>query len=88
MLPCQANCPDHAPGCHKSCPHWAAYQEKQNVQRQKKKDYLNYYNELCATMTRAVFHAVWSAADRYEHGGAAEKLPGHRPYHAEKDASF
>ena len=75
MLPCQANCPDHAPGCHKSCPHWAAYQEKQNVQRQKKKDYLNYYNELCAT-------------DRYEHGGAAEKLPGNRPYHAEKDASF
>lgn len=52
MLPCQANCPDHAPGCHKSCPHWAAYQEKQNVQRQKKKDYLNYYNELRATMTR------------------------------------
>ena len=52
MLPCQANCPDHAPGCHKSCPHWAAYQEKQNVLRQKKKDYLNYYNELCATLTR------------------------------------
>ena len=40
------------PGCHKDCPRWAAYQAKQNVQRQKKKDYLNYYNELCATVTR------------------------------------
>ena len=39
-------------GCHKSCEAWRQLQERQRVQRQQKKAYLDYYNDLCLTMTR------------------------------------
>ena len=52
MLPCQGNCPHYQSGCHKSCEAWRQLQERQRVQRQQKKAYLDYYNDLCLTMTR------------------------------------
>lgn len=52
MLPCQAECSSYQSGCHKNCPRWQAFQQHQQQERQKKKDYLRYYNELCATVTR------------------------------------
>ncbi len=52
MLPCQGTCPHYHAGCHKSCEAWKLLQERQRVQRQQKKAYLDYYNDLCLTMTR------------------------------------
>ena len=52
MRPCQQGCPNHREGCHKSCPDWKAFQARQKAQRQRKKDYLSYYNEVCSTMIR------------------------------------
>ena len=52
MLPCQQNCPHYREGCHKSCSAWSAFQAQQKAQRQRKKDYLSYYNDLCFTMAR------------------------------------
>lgn len=52
MLPCQGTCPHYHAGCHKSCEDWKLLQERQRVQRQQKKAYLDYYNDLCLTMTR------------------------------------
>ena len=45
-------CPHYQSGCHKSCEAWRQLQERQRVQRQQKKAYLDYYNDLCLTMTR------------------------------------
>ena len=50
MLPCQGTCPNYQPGCHKSVSY--THQDRQRVQRQQKKAYLDYYNDLCLTMTR------------------------------------
>ena len=47
MLPCQNTCPNYQHGCHKSCAAWKELQE-----RQQKKAYLDYYNDLCLTMAR------------------------------------
>ena len=52
MLPCQSECPLHKEGCHKNCTRWQEFQRLQQQDRQKKKDYLRYYNELCTTVTR------------------------------------
>ena len=52
LLPCQGTCPHYQSGCHKSCEAWRQLQERQRVQRQQKKAYLDYYNDLCLTMTR------------------------------------
>ena len=52
MLPCQGTCPNYQPGCHKCCAEWKLLQDRQRVQRQQKKAYLDYYNDLCLTMTR------------------------------------
>lgn len=61
MLPCQQNCPRHAPGCHKTCSQWKEFQHQQDLQRQQKKAYLKYYNELCAVRTRqlSILSPVW-----------------------------
>lgn len=61
MLPCQQNCPRHTPGCHKTCSEWKAFQQQQDLQRQKKKAYLKYFNELCAVRTRqlSILSPVW-----------------------------
>ena len=40
MLPCQTGCPSYQEGCHKTCPQWRLFQEKQRAQRQAKKQYL------------------------------------------------
>ena len=52
MLPCQTCCPDYTPGCHKSCAAWERFQENQRLERQAKKDYLKFYNELCSVVHR------------------------------------
>ena len=52
MLPCQQNCAAYQNGCHKECAAWRAYQAQQNEQRQKKKDYMRYYNRQCAAVVR------------------------------------
>lgn len=52
MLPCQNTCPNYQQGCHKSCAAWKELQERQRLQRQQKKAYLDYYNDLCITMAR------------------------------------
>lgn len=52
MLPCQTNCPGHREGCHKDCARWKEFQIQQQLQRQKKKDYLKFCNELCSTVAR------------------------------------
>lgn len=52
MLPCQTACPEYSPGCHKCCRHWAEFQALQRTQRQAKKDYLKFYNELCGLVSR------------------------------------
>lgn len=52
MLPCQPGCPAYCDGCHKNCAHWREFQARQREQRQAKKRYLDYYNEVCSCMTR------------------------------------
>lgn len=52
MLPCQTGCPGHREGCHKDCARWKEFQIQQQLQRQKKKDYLKFYNDLCSTVAR------------------------------------
>ena len=41
MLPCQGTCPNYQPGCHKCCAEWKLLQDRQRVQRQQKKAYLD-----------------------------------------------
>ncbi|MEQ2457224.1 hypothetical protein [Flavonifractor hominis] len=52
MLPCQNGCSAYCSGCHKNCGQWREFQARQAIQRQAKKNYLRYYNELCAAVTR------------------------------------
>lgn len=52
MLPCQSDCRSYQPGCHKTCQHWKAFQEKQRIQRRAKKEYMRFYNDLCTAVTR------------------------------------
>lgn len=61
MLPCQQTCSRHTPGCHKTCPEWKALQQRQSLQRQRKKAYLEYYNELCGTRNRqfSILSPTW-----------------------------
>lgn len=54
MLPCQTGCPSYREGCHKTCPQWRLFQEKQRAQRQAKKQYLQFYNALCAQVVPPV----------------------------------
>ncbi|MBM6925558.1 hypothetical protein [Pseudoflavonifractor phocaeensis] len=57
MMPCQKTCADYQPGCHKSCARWTAFQMEKSRERQAKKDYLKYYNELCGAVARQ-FRAI------------------------------
>ena len=52
MLPCRPGCPFYQEGCHKTCAQWHLFQEKQQAQRQAKKQYLQFYNDLCAQVVR------------------------------------
>ena len=52
MLPCQNQCASYHEGCHKTCAQWQLFQEKQQAQRQAKKQYLQFYNDLCAQVVR------------------------------------
>lgn len=52
MIPCQTTCPRYCPGCHKECRDWMALQTALREERRKKRAYLDYYNELCRTVTR------------------------------------
>ena len=57
MIPCQQTCSDYCEGCHKSCARWAEFQRQKCRERQAKKDYLKYYNELCGAVSRQ-FRAI------------------------------
>ena len=35
MLPCQGQCPDFHPGCHKTCARWRQYLARQQQEREK-----------------------------------------------------
>ena len=52
MLPCRPGCPSYQEGCHKPCAQWQLFQEEQRVQRQAKKQYLQFHNALCAQVVR------------------------------------
>lgn len=52
MIPCQQTCSDYCEGCHKNCARWAEFQRQKCRERQAKKDYLKYYNELCGAVVR------------------------------------
>ena len=52
MIPCQQGCASYCEGCHKSCVRWAEFQRQKSRERQAKKDYLKYYNELCGSVAR------------------------------------
>lgn len=52
MIPCGKNCPAYREGCHKGCTEWTQVQTRMREERQAKKDYLKYYNELCGAVTR------------------------------------
>ena len=52
MIPCQQTCSAYHEGCHKQCARWAEFQQHKRMERQAKKDYLNYYNELCSAVAR------------------------------------
>ena len=57
MIPCQQTCSSYCEGCHKSCAQWADFQRQKSRERQAKKDYLKYYNELCGAVARQ-FRAI------------------------------
>lgn len=52
MLPCQTSCLSYRNGCHKTCGRWKKFQAEQQVQREAKKRYLQYYSARCAQTTR------------------------------------
>ena len=52
MIPCQKSCSAYCEGCHKSCAEWRQFQTRLREERQAKKDYLNYYNELGGAVPR------------------------------------
>ena len=57
VIPCQKSCSTYCEGCHKNCAQWAVFQTRLRAERQAKKDYLKYYNELCGAVTRQ-FRAI------------------------------
>lgn len=52
MIPCQPTCSQYCEGCHKHCAKWKVFQAKNKRERQKKKAYLHYYNQLSSTILR------------------------------------
>ncbi len=46
MIPCKDGCDCYSEGCHKSCEKWKTLQERQRLERAKKKAYLQKYAEL------------------------------------------
>ena len=52
MIPCQSTCDHYCEGCHKHCAKWKLLQAKNRVENQKKKDYLQYYNQVSGVMLR------------------------------------
>ena len=55
MIPCKTGCDHYCEGCHKTCPAWKELQQRFSLERQKKKNYLNYYNDLCSTVVRHIW---------------------------------
>ena len=52
MLPCQNSCPRYTPGCHKTCAAWRQFQRQQQAANRAKRQYLQYHNQVCATVVR------------------------------------
>lgn len=58
MIPCKNNCENYFEGCHKSCSYWKEFQEKNRIERQKKKEYLKYHNQICKTVIRQCYASI------------------------------
>lgn len=56
MIPCQATCSRYCEGCHKNCAKWRLLQAKNHLERQRKKDYLDYYNQINSAVLRQFLH--------------------------------
>ena len=52
MIPCTSTCHRYREGCHKTCAKWRLLQAKNRLERQRKKDYLQYYNQVNSTVLR------------------------------------
>lgn len=52
MIPCQSTCNRYREGCHKNCAKWKLLQAKNHMDNQRKKDYLQYYNQLNSVILR------------------------------------
>ena len=50
MIPCSSTCDRYCEGCHKTCAKWRLLQAKNRLERQRKKDYLQYYNQVNSTV--------------------------------------
>ena len=59
MIPCQSSCDHYCEGCHKTCAKWRLLQARNRMERQKKKDYLQYYGSVGPTITfQSVLHRI------------------------------
>lgn len=55
MLPCQSHCDHYCENCHTRCTVWKEIQRRNREDRQRKKAYLAYYNDLYDTIIRQCY---------------------------------
>ncbi len=58
MIPCRNDCEKYFEGCHKNCAYWKDFQEQNRIEREKKKAYLSYHNQICKTVIRQCYSLV------------------------------
>ena len=58
MIPCKSNCEKYFEGCHKCCAYWEKFQESNRIEREKKKAYLNYHNQICKTVISQCYSII------------------------------
>ena len=52
MIPCKNGCPHYCEGCHKTCARWKTIQAQNELDRRRRKAYMDYYTQLCTTIVR------------------------------------
>ncbi|WP_367925882.1 hypothetical protein [uncultured Ruthenibacterium sp.] len=55
MIPCRSHCDHYHENCHKDCAVWKELQRQNRLERQRKKAYLAYYNDLYDTIIRQCY---------------------------------
>ena len=55
MLPCKSHCDRYCENCHKHCAVWDEMQRQNRADRQRRKAYLDYYNDLYDTIIRQCY---------------------------------